>query len=123
MRAFVTGNLVRDPELKFTNNGKAVCSVAVADNYRPNKEAEEEVTYVKLVIWGTLAENVANSMHKGQRVLAEGRLRERTWEGEHGTRREMELIVDSMGPDLRWQSVTVQKATTPRPAVSEEDPF
>ena len=124
MRAMVTGNLVRDPELKFTNSGKAVCGVSIADNYKSAKDAEPEVTFIDVVVWGTLAENVAGSLKKGQRVFCEGRVKERKWETQEGQKRtKLELIADVMGPDLRWQSVIVDKAKAPSKPEFDEDPF
>jgi len=125
MRATVTGNLVRDAELKFTNSGKAVCNFTVADSYKPNRDAEEQVVYMDVVMWGSLAENFVSSLKKGQRVICEGRVQQRNWETDKGEKRsKYELVADSAGPDLRWQTAEVHHRTTNGSAgTSESRPF
>ncbi len=126
MRMNVTGNLVRDPEIKFTNSGKAVCEITIADNYKPNKEAEDQVSYVDVTLWGTLAENFANSMKKGQRVFAEGRVQQQNWEKDEVKHSKLKLIADSAGPDLRFQTANVTnvgKRESAPARVFDEEPF
>lgn len=106
------GNLTRDPEIRFTTGGRAVasCGVAVSRRYQQNGEWQEQTTFLDLVIWGTLGENVASCLTKGTRVVGAGRLEQRSWENEAGEKRsKFEVIVDSIGPDLRWATVTVEK--------------
>jgi len=126
MRMTITGNLVHDPSLKFTNSGKAVCEVTIASNYKSNKDAEDEVSYIDVVLWQSLAENFANSMHKGQRVFAEGRVQQSNWETDDGQKRsKLKVIADSAGPDLRFHTATVVKAEkhTAKPASDDDFPF
>jgi single-strand DNA-binding protein len=125
----VVGNLVRDPELKFTNSGKAVCSVTVADSYRANREAEEKTTFMDVTLWGTLAENFADSLRKGNRVFCEGRVQQRRWETPEGEKRtKLELVADNAGPDLRFARASLtnndQRSETPDHAIiDDESPF
>ncbi len=115
MRAVVVGNVTRDPELKFVNSGKAVCSFTVADSYRPRKDAEEQVVFVDCVLWEKLGENFANSVKKGQRVFVEGRMQQRNWETDEGQKRsKMELVGEFAGPDLRWQTAEVHHVVAPK---------
>ena len=120
-RMTVTGNLTRDIELKFTNTGKAVANATVAESWRPNKDADEKVSFFSVTLWGTLAENAAQSLKKGQRVTAEGRAEMQEWETENGEKRSrFVLIADSFGPDLRFQVAEVHHA--PRHDATPEGP-
>lgn len=126
-RLFVVGNLVRDPEMKFTNSGKAVTKCTIADNYQP-RQGDAQVTYVDVVLWEGMAENFAECFRKGQRVFAEGLLKQSTWETDAGEKRSrLELIADSAGADCRFDLVRVDRKSTdaPRAAAStdDEDPF
>ena len=82
----VTGNVTRDPELRFTSGGRATTSFGLAVNRRwQNKtsgETEEAVSYFDVITWGSLAENVAESAARGTRVTVSGRLDQRRWETE-----------------------------------------
>ena len=122
-RMTVVGNLVRDPELSFTNKGTALCKATVADSYRANRDAEEETAFVEVTLWGALAENFAE-LHKGNRVFVEGRLRQHNWETDEGQKRsKFELVAENAGPDLRFTKVTltnVGKRTAPDP---DDSPF
>lgn len=130
MRASVTGNITTDPELKFTNQGLAVLNFTVADNYKRNKDADEEVTFIAVTLWGTLAENFSNSISKGNRVFVEGRVTQQNWETESGEKRSrLNLTADSAGPDLRFHTAVPEKAQTKSggnpnsPAPRDEDFF
>ena len=125
-RMTITGNLVRDPELKFTTNGKAVCEVTIADNYKANKDAEGQVSFVDVTLWGTLAENFSNSMKKGQRVFAEGRVQQQSWEKDEVKHTKLKVVADSAGPDLRFNVVTVQVGNVASPNIPrafDDEPF
>ena len=80
----VVGNVTRDPELKFLNSGQAALKLSIAVNRRwqnrQTQEWEERVSYFEIVGYGTMAENAANSLVKGSRVIVSGRLEQRTWE-------------------------------------------
>lgn len=88
---FLMGNLTRDPELRYTPNGQAVASFAVATNrYWTDKESGEKkdsVEYTDIVVWGKMAENVANYLKKGRRVHVIGRLQTRNWEAQDGSKK------------------------------------
>lgn len=104
-RIEVIGNLTRDPELRFTPNGQAVASFAVATNRRYRDQAGNWVDsppeYHEIVVWGQLAENCQKYLHKGERVFVSGRQQTRSWEAQDGSKRyKTELIVDAIiGPD------------------------
>lgn len=119
----LVGNLTRDPELHYTSSGKGVANFAVAVNrrYQVNGEWQEQTSYFDVVAWGPLGENIAGSLSKGHRVVAVGRLEQRSWETDAGDKRtKIELIADSVGPDLRWAEVKVTKVTRDKPAGPEE---
>ena len=85
----LTGNLTRDPELRFTPNGVAVANVGLASNrkYRQGDEIKDEACFIDVTAFGSTAEAVAKYLEKGRKVLVEGRLRFQSWESEVGQRR------------------------------------
>lgn len=108
----VVGNLTRDPELRYTQAGKATVTVGIAVNrsYQQNGEWKEVTTYMNVVAWDQLAENVAASLTKGTRIVATGRLDVREYEArEGGKRTSVDIVVDEIGPTLRWATVTVER--------------
>src|SRR5674476_696559 len=103
----VVGNITRDLELKFLNSGQAALRLSVAVNRRwqnrQTQEWEEKVSYFEIVAYGALAENSANSLSKGARVIVNGRLEQRSWETENGDKRSVvEINADEIAPSLRW---------------------
>ena len=113
----VVGNVTRDPELKFLNNGNAALKLSIAVNRRwqnrQTQEWEERVSYFDIVGYGAMAENAANSLVKGSRVIVSGRLEQRTWETENGDKRSIvEINADEIGPSLKWATAVVTR--TPR---------
>lgn len=95
-RATIIGNLTRDPELRYTPNGQAVASFAVATNRSwvdNNGEKKDAVEYHEIVTWGKLAEIVGQILSKGRKAYIEGRLQTRTWEGQDGVKRQKTEIV------------------------------
>jgi single-strand DNA-binding protein len=113
----VVGNVTRDPELKFLNSGQAALKLSVAVNRRwqnrQTQEWEERVSYFEVVAYAALAENAANSLVKGSRVIVSGRLEQRTWETENGDKRSIvEINADEIGPSLKWATAVVTR--TPR---------
>ena len=113
----IVGNVTRDPELKFLNSGQAALRLPVAVNRRwqnrQTQEWEEKVSYFEVVGYGTMAENAANSLTKGARVVVTGRLEQRSWETETGDKRSIvEINADEIAPSLRWATAVVTK--TPR---------
>ena len=108
------GNVTRDPELRFTASGQAVASFGLAVNRRwqnrQTQEWEEAVSYFDIVCWRELAENVAESITKGTRLIVTGRLEQRSWETENGEKRsKVEVQADEVGPSLRWASAQVSR--------------
>jgi single-strand DNA-binding protein len=114
----VVGNVTRDPELKFLNSGQAAVRLSVAVNRRwqnkQTQEWEERVSYFEVQGYGALAENAANSLQKGARIIVTGRLEQRSWETENGDKRSIvEINADEIAPSLRYATAVVTK--TPRP--------
>ncbi len=110
----IVGNLTRDPELRFTPSGQATAGFGVAVNRRwqnrQTHEWEEATSFFDVVCWGQLAENAAQSLTKGARVMVSGRLDQRSWEtAERERRSKIEIIADELGPSLRWATVTITK--------------
>lgn len=110
----IVGTAGRDPELRFTASGQATCKFGVAVNRKwtdkRTNEQQESTSWFDVQCWGQLAENVAESISKGQRVVVTGRLDIRPWEAEDGTKRiAVELTADAIGPDLRWATAHVTK--------------
>ena len=111
----VSGNLVADPELRYTNNGATICGLRIAVNRRwmKNGEWEEETSYFDVTAWAQLAENCAASLTKGMRVNISGRLEEQRWEDKETQepRRKVVIIADEVSPSLRWATANVDKQT------------
>lgn len=95
-RAQIVGNLTRDPEMRYTPNGQAVCSFSVATNRRWKDQSgnqQEATEFHNIVAWGKLAEITSQILHKGNKVYIEGRIQTRTWEGQDGQKRNRTEIV------------------------------
>lgn len=110
----ITGNLTRDPELRFTPTGQAKATFGVAVNRvwqnRQTNEREEATSFFDVVCWGTLAENAAQSLARGTRVVVSGRLDQRSWENQEGEKRsKVEISADEIAPSLRWAAVQITK--------------
>jgi|SRR5215210_229960 len=94
-RVMLAGNLVRDPELRFTSNGVPVCSFSIAVNRVRSKD--EAVDFFSISAWRELGETIAHYKKKGDPILLEGRLQYRTWEGEDGTKRSaVDVVADNV---------------------------
>ncbi len=143
----IVGNVTRDPELRFTQSGAPVCSFGVAWNRRYERGGEqvEEVSFFDVTCWRSLAENVAESITKGTRVIVFGRLDQRSWDTPDGERRsKVEIVADDVAPSLRWASAQVNRnefregngtaarrtsappppqARTAAPSYGDEEPF
>ena len=105
----IVGNVTRDPELRFTPSGAPVCNFGVAWNTK-SKSGEESVSFFDVACWRDLAENVAESITKGMRVVIYGRLDQRSWESQEGERRsKVELVADEVAPSLRWATAEVTR--------------
>ncbi|MBV9844854.1 MAG: single-stranded DNA-binding protein [Kutzneria sp.] len=111
----VVGNLTADPELRFTSSGAAVASFTVASTPRTlDRQTGEwkdgEALFLRCNIWRQAAENVAESLTRGARVIATGRLKQRSFETKEGEKRTVvELDVDEIGPSLRYANAKVNK--------------
>jgi len=110
----LVGNITRDPELRFTPGGMAVAQFGLAVNRRRQdrntNEWKEETSFFDVVAYGTLAENISESLSRGSRVLVQGRLEQRSWETQDGDRRsKIEVVADEIGPSLRWATAEVTK--------------
>jgi single-strand DNA-binding protein len=108
----VVGNLTADPSLRFTQGGKAICtiSIAVSRRYQVNNEWKEDTSFFNVVAWGQLAENAASSLTKGTRVMATGRLEQRSYEAQSGEKKSVvEIVADEIGPSLRWATAQVDR--------------
>jgi len=110
----ITGNLTRDPEIRYTRDGQATTSLSVAVNRRwqdrTTKEWEESTSFFDIVCWRDLAENAALSLTKGARVVITGHLEQRSWETDDGdTRSKVELVAEEIGASLRFATVDVHK--------------
>jgi single-strand DNA-binding protein len=128
------GNLTRDPELKYIQQGNAVCTFGLATNrsWMPSEgtERREETEYHRLVAWGKLAELCSQLLTKGRKVYIEGRLQTRSWEGADGAQRSVTEIVvedmillDSKKPGTTGATADdMQDDVTPEPKAVEEKP-
>jgi single-strand DNA-binding protein len=111
----VIGNLTDDPELRFTPSGAAVAKFRIASTPRildrqTNEWKDGEPLFLACNIWRQAAENVAESLQRGARVIVSGRLRQRSYETREGEKRTvMELEVDEIGPSLKYATAKVQK--------------
>jgi len=108
------GNLTDDPEVRHTANGAAVVTLRLASNRRWNDrdgQQQEETTYLNVNCWRDLAENVAATLHKGDRAVVIGRLRVRSYENREGqTVWTTEIEADEVAPSLRWATASVQRS-------------
>lgn len=107
------GNLVDDPELRFTPSGVALAKIRLAVNRRwrgQDGEWQEDTSFFSGTVWREQAETVAESLQKGTRVIVTGRLEQRSWETQEGDKRSVvEIQIDEIGPSLRWATATVNK--------------
>jgi single-strand DNA-binding protein len=109
------GNLTNDPELRFTPSGSAVANFTIASTPRTfdrqsNEWKDGETLFLRASVWREAAENVAESLTKGTRVLVQGRLKSRSYETKEGEKRTvMELEVDEIGPSLRYANAKVNR--------------
>ena len=109
----IIGNVTRDPELRYLNSGTALASFGVAWNNRykdRNGEQVEETSFFDVTCWRDLADNVAESISKGDRVIVYGRLDQRSWETQEGDKRsKVEIQADEVAPSLKWATAQVNK--------------
>ena len=128
-QATILGNLIRDPELRYTPAGHAVCSFGVATNRvwkTAGGDSREDVEFHNVVAWRKLAEICSQYLTKGQKVYVQGRLQTQTWEGKDGNRRSRtEIVADDVVMLQRSRRASVPsgagRAPAPRPPVPEVD--
>lgn len=112
----VVGNLTADPELRSTKNGRSVAGFTIASTPRTfdrqsNQWVDGDALFLRCTVWGDLAEHCARSLAKGMRVIAQGRLQQRSYQAQDGSQRTVfELQVDEIGPSLRYATAQVAKA-------------
>ena len=115
----VIGNLTSDPELRWTPSGAAVANFTIASTPRTlDRQTQEwkdgDALFLRCNVWRQAAENVAESLTRGSRVMAQGRLKQRSFETKEGEKRTVvELEVDEIGPSLRYATATVARSTRP----------
>jgi single-strand DNA-binding protein len=120
----LVGNLTDVPEIRFTSSGIAVVNFTIASTSRVfNREANEwrdgDTLFLRCTVWQQSAENLADSLTKGTRVIVSGRLRQRSFETREGEKRtSVELVVDEIGVSLRYSTVQITK--TNRNSTSHE---
>lgn len=109
----IVGNVTRDPELRYLQSGTALASFGVAWNNRykdRNGEQVEETSFFDVTCWRDLADNVAESISKGDRVIIYGRLDQRSWETQDGEKRsKVEIQADDVAPSLKWATAQISK--------------
>ena len=110
----IVGNLVDDPELRFTNTGTAVANMRVAVTQRIQQDGEwrdGDTSFLRVNVWRGQAEHLADSLSKGDRVMVTGRLRQRTWETPEGEKRSVtEIKADEVGASLKFATAKVERA-------------
>src|ERR687892_2060900 len=111
----IVGNLVEDPEVRFTHNGIAVTNLRVAVTQRVQQDGQwrdGDTSFFKVNVWRGQAENLAESLGKGDRVMVTGRLRQRSWETPDGEKRSVtELEADEVGASLKWATAKVERTS------------
>ena len=111
----VVGNLTGDPELRFTPSGAAVANFTVASTPRAfdrqsNEWKDQETLFMRCSVWREAAENIAESLQRGNRVIVTGRLKSRSYETKEGEKRTvLELEVDEVGPSLRYATAKINR--------------
>jgi single-strand DNA-binding protein len=117
----VCGSATREPELRYTSGGRAVCSFGVAQNDRYKNDAGEwvdgNVSFFNVTAWADLAEHLAESVGKGTRVIVTGKMQQRSYETNDGEKRTVwDLIASDAGPSLKWATASIAKTqrTGPR---------
>jgi single-strand DNA-binding protein len=111
----IVGNLTRDPELRYTPNGAALVKFGVAVSRRVKDDVtgqwkDADTSFFDVTAWRTLAENVAETLTQGSRVVVVGRLRTNTWETPEGEKRsKVEIEAEEIGPSLKWATAKIER--------------
>ena len=112
----IVGNLVEDPEVRFTQNGIAVANMRVAVTQRVQDKdggwRDSDTSFFRVNVWRGQAEHLADSLTKGDRVMVTGRLRQRSWETPEGDKRSVtEIEADEVGASLKWATAKVERTS------------
>jgi len=123
----VIGNLTREPELKYTASGTAVCSFSVAWNRKDQNQADV-ASFFDVTCWRELAEYTAESLTKGQRVIIHGRLEQESWEKDGEKRTKIKIVAEDVGASMRWSAIGSVERPAPKPLMEKkydkpEEPF
>ena len=113
----VSGNVVRDPELRFTNSNKAVCEFTVAWNQMARDGQEKKAHFFDCVAWEKMAESVSENARRGQRITVTGRLNFESWEKDGQKRNKVNVVVEDVCMSLKFKDSNVPDA----PAARKED--
>ena len=111
----IIGNLTAEPETRTTSKGDAVCNFSIAAtprsfNKQTNQWEDGDALFMRCTVWRDIAAHCAQTLHKGMRVIAQGRLQQRTYQAKDGTNRTiMEMQVDEIGPSLRYATAQVAR--------------
>ena len=111
----VVGNLTAEPETRTTSTGDTVCNFSIAAtprtfNKQTNQWEDGDALFMRCTVWRDIAAHCAQTLHKGMRVIAQGRLQQRTYQAKDGTQRTVvEMQVDAIGPSLRYATAQVQR--------------
>lgn len=110
----VSGNITRDPEIRFTPSGQSVCTFSVAVNRswqnRQTQEWEEQTSFFDVKAWAQLGQNISDTVSKGSRVVVSGRLEQRSWETDQGERRyAFEIVADDVAVSLLYATAEISK--------------
>jgi len=109
----VVGNLTADPELRYTQNGLAVANFTIASTPRVFEWKDGEALFLRASVWREFAEHVASSLSKGSRVIAQGRLKQRSYETKEGEKRtSIELEIEEIGPSLRYATAQLTRTSS-----------
>jgi single-strand DNA-binding protein len=123
----IVGNLVDSPELRFTAQGKAVANFTVAESKRVkdgNDWKDGPTTFWKCSLWDTAAENLTESMSRGQRVIVVGEVAQRSYETREGEKRSVfEVTASEVGPSVKWATAKVEKVGKKPAPKPEDDPW
>jgi len=121
----IVGNITKKPEIKTTNQGKLVTRLRVASTrkrYIEGRWIDGESAYIDVDCWEHLAQNVVNTFGKGDRIIAEGRLRTDEWKDEQGNKRSFtKVVADSVGPDLRFATAVITRKKSNGSRVSDAE--
>lgn len=111
----VSGNLTKDPDLRYTANGRPVSNLRIASSERvrdvkTGEWVDGETVYYDVTVWGNLAENVCNDLQRGDRIVAEGRWRSNTWEDNDGNIQERIILnARDLGPSMMFRSARPER--------------